>query len=424
MSVRGKWTRRAALTGASAAVLSAGFVWATREGDHGGPHSDYFLQLSAALKKAGVAQPAMIVDLQRLQDNIEAVKRELQGTLLELRVVVKSLPSIRLIERIADSLGTQRFMVFNGPMLLEMATRRPTSDLLLGKPLSVVAAENFYKEASARKSAFKEPQWLIDTTERLRQYGALARRLDRRLRINFEIDVGLHRGGFADRPSLEQAIDVAMDESLLIVEGLMGYDAHVPKMPSVESAYKKSQDLYRIAVEALKEQLPHREFALNAAGSPTYALHAKNTVANEVSVGSAFVKPTDFDIETLSRHVPAAFIATPVIKSLPSAQVPGLEMLTSARRLFDANTARAFFIHGGHWLAKPESPPGLEYSDLYGRSSNQELLTGSESIELQPDDFVFLRPTQSEAIFLQFGDLLVYDGKDIVDRWPTFPVSA
>jgi D-serine deaminase-like pyridoxal phosphate-dependent protein len=90
----------------------------------------------------------------------------------------------------------------------------------------------------------------------------------------------------------------------------------------------------------------------------------------------------------------------------------------------DANTERAYFIHGGHWLAKPESPPGLQYNDLFGRSSNQELLTGSASVNLKPDDFVFLRPTQSEAVFLQFGDLLVYDGQEIVDRWPTFPVSA
>jgi D-serine deaminase-like pyridoxal phosphate-dependent protein len=90
----------------------------------------------------------------------------------------------------------------------------------------------------------------------------------------------------------------------------------------------------------------------------------------------------------------------------------------------DANTERAFFIHGGHWLAKPESPPGLEYSDLFGRSSNQELLMGSASVDLRADDYVFLRPTQSEVVLLQFGDLLVYDGNDIVERWPTFPVSA
>jgi D-serine deaminase-like pyridoxal phosphate-dependent protein len=34
------------------------------------------------------------------------------------------------------------------------------------------------------------------------------------------------------------------------------------------------------------------------------------------------------------------------------------------------------------------------------------------------------RICQSEAVFLQFADLLVYEDGNMVDRWPTFPVSA
>jgi D-serine deaminase-like pyridoxal phosphate-dependent protein len=136
------------------------------------------------------------------------------------------------------------------------------------------------------------------------------------------------------------------------------------------------------------------------------------------------VKPRDFDTKTLAQHIPAVFIATPVIKALDKTQIPGLESLSAVMRFLDANSERAFFIHGGHWLAEPESPPGLEFNTLYGRSSNQEILTGSRSVMLKPDDFVFFRPNQSEAVFLQFGDLLVYEDGKIVDRWPTFPVSA
>ena len=77
-----------------------------------------------------------------------------------------------------------------------------------------------------------------------------------------------------------------------------------------------------------------------------------------------------------------------------------------------------------HWPAEPESPPGLEYNRLYGRSSNQELLTGSRSVSLAPDDYLFLRPTQSEAVLLQFGDLVVYEDGHVTQRWPTFGVSA
>jgi D-serine deaminase-like pyridoxal phosphate-dependent protein len=90
----------------------------------------------------------------------------------------------------------------------------------------------------------------------------------------------------------------------------------------------------------------------------------------------------------------------------------------------DPNTKRAFFIYGGNWLASPLSPPGLEFNSLFGRSSNQELLTGSDKVSLKADDYVFLRPFQSEALFLQFGDIALFDGEKITGFWPTFAVSA
>jgi D-serine deaminase-like pyridoxal phosphate-dependent protein len=221
-------------------------------------------------------------------------------------------------------------------------------------------------------------------------------------------------------------VRAAQAEPKLEVSGLMGYDAHVPKVPGRERAWKASQGQYANALEVMRTAMGGRaaQLTLNSAGSPTYTLHAAGTVANEVSVGSAFVKPTDFDLDTLQAHAPAAFIATPVLKTLDQAHVPGLESLTGMRRFLDPNTQRAIFIHGGHWLAQPASPPGLQFSGLYGRSSNQELLTGSASVQLQPDDYVFFRPTQSEAVLLQFGDLLVYENGEITQRWPTFPASA
>jgi D-serine deaminase-like pyridoxal phosphate-dependent protein len=67
------------------------------------------------------------------------------------------------------------------------------------------------------------------------------------------------------------------------------------------------------------------------------------------------------------------------------------------------------------------SPPGLAFSPLYGGRS---MLTGSDKVDLHPDDFIFFRPRESEGVFLQFGDIAVYDGAEIADRWPTFPVAA
>lgn len=420
---RGKrWTRRAALVGGGLAVVGGAAVLASRKSDHGGAHDHYFSRLSMALRAAGIAHPVLVIDQARLDRNISAARTTLTPSGLALRIVVKSLPATGLIDRVANGMATNRFMVFNGAML-EILAARPDADLLLGKPLP--AAEFAAVVDKVGAEAASRIQWLIDTPARLRQYAAIAAARSMPLRANMEIDVGLHRGGFADARALAKAVDIAKTLPDVTVSGLMGYDAHVPKMSDPDDAYAASQKLYRSAIGVLKEKLAvdPATLTLNGAGSPTYARHAQGSAANEVSVGSAFVKPVDFDLPSLARHVPASFIATPVIKA-GRMELPGNEWLSGPLTFMDPNAARAFFIYGGHWLATPVSPPGLQYSDLYGRSSNQEMLTGSTSVALKPDEYAFFRPNQSEAVFLQFGDILLFDGEKIAGSWPTFPASA
>jgi len=409
------------------AVAAGAAVAVFRRPDRGGAHSSYFQALSAALHAAGIAHPVLVVDRARLAANVAAVKATLAGTRLGVRVVVKSLPAAGLLEAIATGLGTNRFMVFNGPMLLETVRWRPDADLLLGKPLAAAEVANTCDALLPLLQGRPGPQWLADTVERLHEYDAIGVARGVRLRTSLEIDVGLHRGGFTDAGAVRAALDFIAGSNGLALAGLMGYDPHVPKMPSPGSAYRDALAAYKVAVDVIRERHGGESLAaltLNTAGSPTYRLHVDDPLATEVAIGSGFVKPKDFDLETLSHHVPAAFIATPVLKALDPLAIPGLERLTPAMRLLDANAARAFFIHGGHWLAEPESPPGLEYNGLFGRSSNQELLTGSRSVVLQPNDYVFLRPTQSEAVLLEFGDLVVFADGTANGRWPTFPVSA
>lgn len=381
-------------------------------------HDAYFRGLSDALKRAGLMRPTLVIDRARLSANIAAIRMSTDAARLPLRVVAKSLPSPRLLETIMTGMGTQRLMVFSAEMLLQLLPLHGDADYLFGKPLPV---SEFLRVAD---KAGPRVQWLIDTPERLTQYIEAAKARGIALRVNFEIDVGLHRGGFADPQALAAAVRQAQAAGAEVA-GLMGYEPHVPKMPSPDKAYASAQAAYSAAIEVLQGAgLDPAKLTLNSAGSPTFRRHCKGTVANEVSVGSAFVKPGDFELDDLADLQPAAWIATLVIKASPDQALPGVEALSGALHWWDRNTQRGFFIHGGHWLAKPASPPGLQYSKLFGRSSNQELLTGSKRIDLRPDDHVFLRPDQSEALLLQFGDLALYDGNEIADMWPTLPVSA
>lgn len=421
----GSWNRRRFIT--AAAVIGAGGVGlALRPSDRGADHEQYYRELSKALDDAGLARPTLVIDRERLLANADVLRNHLQGR-YDYRVVAKSLPSLPLAETVMQRTGTNRLMVFHQPFLNLVAKELPKTDVLLGKPMPVAAAARFYEEHEGTDfDPSRQLQWLVDSGARLRQYRELARRQQTPMRINLEIDVGLHRGGLRSVDELAEILGVIEGDSLLSFAGFMGYEPHVVKIPGIiggpPKAFDKAQTTYSDFVAAAEEILGRSigDLTLNAAGSPTYQLYDGNQPANELSAGSALVKPTDFDLDTLADHQPAAFIATPVIKALDTAEVPGLEALAGVMAWLNPNRRKAFFIYGGYWKAIPESPAGLSTHPIYGHSTNQEMLNGSSSIDLAQDDWVFLRPTQSEHVFLQFGDIAVYEADQITAHWPVF----
>lgn len=424
-----KISRRNLLIGGTAIAGVAALM--SKPHDKSGPRDPYFLSIQQALMNAGIATPTLVIDRARLNANIDALKRHLPEG-MGYRIVAKSLPSISLIQHVAQRANTDRLMTFNLPMLVALSDLMPEASQLVGKPLPVQAARLYFEKLPpTRIEAADHIQWLIDTPKRLSQYQELARTLNRTLRVNLELDVGLHRGGFETGANLDAVLKEIKTDPNLEFAGFMGYEPHIPSLPTTlgwrDKALAGAWRTYRTALEQAAEVFGSEAIAhitRNAAGSPTYRYYEDTKIANEVSAGSCLVKPTHFDTELLDPHLPASFIATPVIKSIPKTRMPGLEFADGATRAWNPNYSKTVFIYGGHWLADPVDPPGLSYNSTFGRSSNQEMLNGGPKLNITPDEFVFFRPHQSEAVFLQFGDIAVYDEGEIVDYWPVFEASA
>ncbi len=387
----------------------------------------YFLRLDAALKAARIAAPTLIIDRTRLYANIDTLLGHLPEG-MGFRIVAKSLPCLPLLHHIRTRTKTRRLMTFNEPMLSAIYKDMPDADQLLGKPLPIEAARLFYERAR-NPEGLDHIQWLIDTPERLAQYEVLAKSLNRTLRINFEIDVGLHRGDFVPGDAFAAALESVRSSNRLQLAGIMGYEPHLAAIPedggwrarATEGAHK----LYRAALDQIDCVFGAGKsdgLTRNTAGSPTYRNYPSTELANEISAGSCLVKPTDFDTPLLAPHLAASFIATPALKVIRGTHYPGAEYRD--RPPAAGTQADTIFIHGGYWLANPVDPPGVARDTRAGHSSNQERLTAPPGIALAPDDFIFFRPHQSEAVFLQFGDIAVYDGEAIIDGWPVLPASA
>ena len=419
--------RRGVLIGLGA--LAAG-GWLLRPDNRGAAHDRYFQQLNDTLKNAGPGRPLMLIDRQRLAANC----RTLMGMIpsgCDFRIVAKSLPSVPLIQEVMTHTGSQRVMLFHQPFMNALVEAEPGCDMLLGKPMPIQAARQFYQELGEahRFDPSQQLQWLIDSLPRLEQYLALARELDQPMRINVEIDVGLHRGGLGDPSQLDALLAlIHANPRHLQFSGFMGYDAHVGKLPgfieSAEEGHRHTERRYQSFIDRLYQQAPQyqtQSLCFNGAGSPTLALYDDSTVVNELSAGSCLVKASDFDLPSLDAFAPAVFIAAPVIKAMDGLNLPGPIPLGDAWQRWDPNRQRTYFIYGGYWKAQPVSPAGIQANGVYGVSTNQMMYNGSPETALTPDDQIFFRPTQSEFVMLQFGDLAVWEDQAIRQWWPPLP---
>ncbi|KAF1066075.1 DSD1 family PLP-dependent enzyme [Variovorax sp.] len=422
--------RRKLLLGTLGTVgLGAAAAFALRPGDAGTPHEPYFRALNDELRRNGPMRPCMVIDLDRLDANIERVAGGLQRAGKHYRIVEKSLPCQSLIAYVAKRSGSRRLMSFHQPFLNVDAAVFPDFDLLLGKPLPVQSAALFYRQLKGPFDAARQLQWLVDTPERLQQYLALAGGLGTRLRVNIEIDVGLHRGGVADNATLARMLEmIDANPAALEFAGFMGYDAHVgfgvPKvLGTPEELLARAMAIYQGFADFARTHRPalwNERLTLNAGGSPSYTLHGAEKLSTEISVGTALLKPTHYDIETLAEHEPAAFIATPVLKATGPVQIPALDAKSRIFSWWDVNQRQTFYIYGGWWLADYASPRGLRFNGILGHSANQENVNASPSVGLRVDDQVFLRPAIAEGVLLQFGDLITVRGGKIQDAWPVY----
>ena len=383
--------------------------------------NNFFEQLNRDLKQSNGALPRLIVDGQALEQNLQYVAKKLKyGSHLQPRIVVKSLACLALLKTISLKLSTQRFMVFHMPQLLPILENFSDVDVLFGKPMPVSIVQHFY--AMNQNCRQVDIQWLIDSKARLLQYLEVAKQFSLKLKINIEIDVGLHRGGVrSDFALIEILRLIEQNPEHLVLAGLMGYDAHVTKLPSVikkiDVAYRESQDIYQNYKNIIQQQFPHlwrADLCFNGGGSPTFYLHVEQSVCNDLSFGSMLLKPSDFDSDGLSVLQAALWISTPVLKVLPFTQLPGLAVLDKL-----PHSSKALFVYGGYWMAHYVYPRGIHPHALYGRSTNQEMVNVPKNTEIAVDDFVFLRPTQSEAIIPQFHKLYCYKNRDF-EAWETF----
>lgn len=401
-------------------------------------YTSYFQQLNAALQQSNKSASCAIIDIDSLDNNIKAVQQQL-GDKFHLRLVTKSLPSFALLDYLMLHTQSNKLMVFSEPFIDAVLTKYDADslDILLGKPLPIDAI----KRLAAKHQKWNTFHYLVDTEKRLHEYIEFAKQQHTNIHLALEINVGLQRGGFDSPEKLAVAVKyIKANQNIVQCSGLMGYDGHVPYVPfyinkenEIKKSFTKTQETYNAFVKVLFQSYSKAEVSkmiLNSGGSRTYFYYKNYTdtmSVNDIAIGSAFLAPSSFPELTTHGHHAALYLASPILKKIPSSQLPNAVALSPFINWWNPNLKVSYFMIGGGWPGNIVAPNGIQKNSFWEKEGkgytnllpNQSILSSSIDNHLQVDDFVFSQAWEGDGM-LCFSKVLLYKKKKIIGNWLTY----
>ncbi len=375
--------------------------------------------------------PAVLVDLDALDDNVARIASLAQGADKRIRVASKSVRVPRLLTRIADGLGAS----FGGLMCYSAAEAALLAghgfdDLLLAYPCVHAAQLETVLDLAAGGVRITA---MVDLPEHvaLLEAAAQARRcapvrvcvdLDMSLRLA-GLHLGVQRSALRSPAAMEALVARVAASPVAELVGLMGYEAQVagmgernPHSPWLNPAKRAIKALSvrdvrrrRAAVAGLLAESGLSVELFNGGGTGSLRTTATEPWITEVTVGSGFLHPHLFDQYTDQLTRPAFCFGLRITR-LPQ---PGVVTCQGG----------GFIASGEVGLDRqpvPFMPAGLETLSAEGFGEVQTPLKVPPGLALGLGDPVFFRPAKAGEIAERFDAYLLVRAGRIVERAPTY----
>lgn len=349
-----------------------------------------------------------------------------------IRVASKSIRCRPLIEQVlARNPRFQGLMTFTLPETLWLADRG-MENLLLAYPTTDLEA---LAELALRSVASPgaAPIVMVDSVEHLDLIESVLGSQAAPVRLCLDLDAswwafgGRLKAGTRRSPvhTAEQAVALAKEidrrEKLELV-ALMAYEGQiagvgdqVPGRPlrsrSIRWMQKKSKS--EIAERRAEVVARVREIApveiVNGGGTGSLESTSAEEAVTEVTAGSGFFAPAQFDHYSGFSLRPAAGYALPVVRR------PGPGVVTALGGGYLASGAT-----GPGRMPVPWLPQGLSFDKEEGAGEVQTPLIGEAADSLSIGENVYLRHAKAGELCERFESLLLVEGEEIVDEVPTY----
>ena len=381
---------------------------------------------------AGERLPAVLVDLDALDRNVDRIRARVEGTGKTLRPASKSVRHVGLLRRILDRGGPafQGLMCFHAEEAVFLA-ERGFDDLFVAYP---TVQQGALRALAGAVAGGMRVCIVADCAEHLEALGAAGRAAGVELQAVLELDVSLRRAGGAlhlgarRSPVRSPADAVALARAAAGVDGvrvmgLMGYEGHVAGVPDA-SDFKAWMNPFKRAMKrqarpAVAKLRGETVAALSAAGVELSLVNGGGTGSlgstpgegglTEVTAGSGFLCSHLFSAFEGLALEPAFWLALEVSR----ASDPGY-----------VTCAGGGYIASGEpgWdrLPVPAAPAGLAFVSMEGAGEVQTPLTVPAGIALSLGDPVLFRFAKAGEPAERFREYLLVRGGVIEAREPTY----
>lgn len=379
---------------------------------------------------SGISAPFAFVDLDAMWANAGSMLTRAGSK--PVRVATKSLRSRDLTGRIlARDRRFRGLMTFTLPETLWLA-ECGFEDLLLAYPATDVRALEMLVRRTA-EDPDRAPIVTVDSVAHLNLIESVARPGDGPVRVCLELDAGWRAFGGRVRAGARRSPVHSPDEAVALAEeiarrdrlrlaAVMAYEGQIagvgdriPGRPVRSRLIRWMQgrsaaelrERRAKAVARLRKVAPVR--IVNGGGTGSLELTSTEEAVTEVSAGSGFYAPAQFDRYSRFSLTPAAAFAIPVVRR------PGPDVVTALGGGYlssgPADPAR---------LPQPWLPGGLAFDPEEGAGEVQTPLTGAAAGRLSIGDNVYLRHNKAGELCERFASLYLVENGEIVDEVPTY----
>jgi len=377
-----------------------------------------------------VEAPFAFVDLDALWANADSMLARSGNK--PVRVASKSIRCRTLIEQVLEY--DERFrglMTFTLPETLWLA-ESGMKDLLLAYPTTDLEAMS---ELAVRNVTDPDnaPILMVDSVEHLDLIESVLGSDASPIRLCLDLDAGFVamkgriRAGARRSPvrTPEQAVGLAEEigrRDKLELVAIMAYEGQIagvgdepPNQPLRSRMIKWMQ---KNSIEEISERRAAvveavRKVAdieiVNGGGTGSLESTSKEAAVTEVTAGSGFFAPAQFDHYSGFSLTPAAAYAIPVVRR------PGSGVVTALGGGYLSSGAA-----GEARMPVPWLPEGLELDPEEGAGEVQTPLLGPAADQLKLGDKVFMRHGKAGELCERFDSLLLVEAGEIVDEVPTY----